>query len=118
MTKKIAAAIALLCVFAFAPASDVEARGKNEPKKPSRAADGATLFKQNCAYCHGSGGRGDGANAEKLPKRPADLTASKASEAEIAGVVKNGKGSCPSWRASLSDGEIDAVASWTRALQR
>lgn len=86
--------------------------------KDKKAADGAKLFRQNCASCHGTGGRGDGPSAPKLPRKPADLTATGASEEEIAGVVRNGKGSCPSWKASLSEGEISAVARFTRSLQR
>ncbi len=38
-------------------------------------AEGAGLFPQNCAICHGEAGRGDGPAARSLPVPPADLTA-------------------------------------------
>lgn len=87
-------------------------------KTKSKAPSGEKLFAENCAYCHGNGGRGDGPNAEKLDPKPANLSKSRAGESDIAGVVKNGKGSCPSWRASLSEDEIAAVARYTKSLQR
>ena len=37
--------------------------------------DGAHLFPQNCASCHGAAGHGDGPLAKSLPVPPADLTA-------------------------------------------
>jgi putative copper export protein/mono/diheme cytochrome c family protein len=39
-------------------------------------ADGAALYPQHCAACHGAEGRGDGPDAAALPVPPADLTAS------------------------------------------
>jgi putative copper export protein/mono/diheme cytochrome c family protein len=36
---------------------------------------GATVYRQNCALCHGADGRGDGSAAATLSVRPADLTA-------------------------------------------
>lgn len=38
------------------------------------ASDGAMLFAENCAACHGAGGRGDGPWAKGLDPAPADLT--------------------------------------------
>ena len=35
---------------------------------------GSRLFAQNCASCHGAGGRGDGLLAAGLEQAPADLT--------------------------------------------
>ena len=36
--------------------------------------EGAALFAENCAICHGDGGRGDGALAAQLQPPPADVT--------------------------------------------
>lgn len=36
--------------------------------------DGARLFAENCAVCHGETGQGDGPLAGDLGRRPADLT--------------------------------------------
>jgi putative copper resistance protein D len=38
-------------------------------------ADGARLYQQHCAACHGVAGYGDGPAGLALPRRPADLTA-------------------------------------------
>jgi putative copper resistance protein D len=45
-----------------------------QPYAAPFVARGAPLYAQNCAMCHGAGGRGDGPLAAKLPIRPADLT--------------------------------------------
>jgi putative copper export protein/mono/diheme cytochrome c family protein len=46
-----------------------------QPYAAPSVARGAPLFAENCAVCHGAGGRGNGPLAGKLPVRPADLTA-------------------------------------------
>ena len=38
------------------------------------ATEGAVLFAENCAICHGPAARGDGALASGLTPRPPDLT--------------------------------------------
>jgi mono/diheme cytochrome c family protein len=42
--------------------------------QPERQTTGALDFAENCAACHGPTGRGDGALAADLARRPADLT--------------------------------------------
>lgn len=42
--------------------------------EPSSAASGQAMFKEYCAVCHGTAGRGDGPAANALKKRPADLS--------------------------------------------
>ena len=46
------------------------------PQLPPAAPvyDGAQLFRNHCATCHGATGRGDGPMSEALRKPPADLT--------------------------------------------
>ncbi len=41
---------------------------------PEPQTTGALDFSENCAACHGAAGRGDGALAADLARRPADLT--------------------------------------------
>ncbi|MBK5926627.1 hypothetical protein CCR87_04560 [Rhodobaculum claviforme] len=43
------------------------------PQPPAEVA-GRTLFDQNCAVCHGPGGRGDGPAAVGITPAPIDLT--------------------------------------------
>ena len=80
------------------------------------AASGSKLYADNCASCHGSSGKGDGPSA-KAVNAPA-LTDSSLSLPAIMAIVRNGKGSCPSWRSSMNDGEIEAVAKHAKGLQR
>jgi mono/diheme cytochrome c family protein len=44
------------------------------PVAPSSATDGAVLYQQHCAACHGPEARGDGPLADVIAYRPADLT--------------------------------------------
>lgn len=73
--KRIAAALAAVLAIAFAT--------------PARAAEGATLYKQKCAACHGPDGKGQTKMGEKLGVK--DLTALKESEADIAKIIEDGK---------------------------
>ena len=47
---------------------------KKVPIQSTSAASGQAMFKEYCAVCHGTSGKGDGPAANALKKRPADLT--------------------------------------------
>jgi mono/diheme cytochrome c family protein len=47
---------------------------KKGPIPRTSAASGKDMFKEYCAVCHGTEGKGDGPAASALMKRPADLT--------------------------------------------
>jgi mono/diheme cytochrome c family protein len=71
---------------------------------------GRAVYEAECARCHGGSGGGgagpklsDGRAAERFPD-PADQEA----------VVRNGRGTMPSWEGKLSDEEISAVVRYTR----
>ena len=66
--------LALGCIAAFAADEAPHKTIKNVNARPSASLNGVDLFKQYCAVCHGTGGKGDGPAAEALKKRPADLT--------------------------------------------
>jgi len=46
----------------------------DRPAREPSLASGARIFRQRCASCHGTGGRGDGAAAVGLTPPPANLT--------------------------------------------
>jgi mono/diheme cytochrome c family protein len=63
-------------VFVFALLSGPALSAQTPPQLPPAASthDGAQLFRNHCAPCHGTSGHGDGPVAEVLRKQPADLT--------------------------------------------
>ncbi|MBV8119967.1 MAG: copper homeostasis membrane protein CopD, partial [Alphaproteobacteria bacterium] len=73
---------------------------------------GARLYSENCALCHGAGGKGDGPAAATLPNRPADLTAPHLfahTDGDLFWWVSNGKanGAMPGF-----SGVLTAAARW------
>ena len=104
----------LSALFAIFLAAGLSASGADA----ANGKNGGAIYAANCAYCHGPTGKGDGPNAAKASPKPPSLVASHLGETEIAIVVRDGKHACPSWKSSLSEDEIQAVAAWARKLQR
>ncbi len=73
------------------------------------AIDGAPLYAQNCALCHGATGAGGHAP---------DLTRGEDSKNEIVDKVTNGAGRMPAFADKLSGAEIDAVALFVLRLKK
>lgn len=68
MTKNratLAATLLLLAAGCVAPAAQDE---------PAANVTGEEIYQAQCAACHGPEGRGDGPLAQRLDRRPADLT--------------------------------------------
>ncbi len=63
---------ALLLFASLAGAQQTQV--KKEPIKGSNPSNGAEMFKQYCAVCHGPAGKGDGPAAADLKTKPADLS--------------------------------------------
>jgi mono/diheme cytochrome c family protein len=86
-----------------APAAAVDAAG---------GVDGAAVFGDNCAGCHGGDGSGGlgprlaGGRVVTVYPDPADQIA----------VVTDGRGQMPAWRDRLSEEEIAAVVDYTRTV--
>jgi putative copper export protein len=82
--REMAASIACILLFGgigwvalrpgIVPAYPTSFYASTQPYAAPSIARGAPLYTENCALCHGAGGRGDGPLAGKLPIRPADLT--------------------------------------------
>jgi mono/diheme cytochrome c family protein len=60
-----------LAQFAAAAAAQVKSSQKDEVANPK---DGAVIFKQDCAVCHGPAAKGDGPAAKDLKAKPPNLT--------------------------------------------
>jgi mono/diheme cytochrome c family protein len=85
------------------PAAAVEAAG---------GVDGAAVFGDNCAGCHGgdgSGGIGPRLAGGRVVQRFPD-------PAEQIAVVTDGRGGMPAWRDQLTEEEIAAVVEYTRTV--
>src|SRR5438874_13179131 len=80
-------------------------------------ADGAELWAQNCASCHGKDGSGNTTMGKKLGVK--DYTKSQSfSDAEAANVIKNGKGKMKAYKDKLSDADVKALVAYVRTLKK
>ena len=79
-------------------------------------ADGAALWAQNCASCHGNDGSGNTAMGKKLGVK--DYTKNQGfSDAEAANVIKNGKGKMKAYK-QFSDADVKALVAYVRSLKK
>lgn len=80
-------------------------------------ADGAAVYKAQCAKCHGDSGKGDTAvgKAMKVPSLAGDAKIQKMSTSEIAGVIKS-NAKHPANVKALSDADVEAVAAHVKQL--
>lgn len=97
----------VVLLFANEPGDDGATTAEEEP---SAVADGATIYADRCAGCHGADGAGGvgpplggGVVAEVYPD-PADQVE----------VVAGGLGGMPAFGSRLSQTEIEAVVAYTR----
>lgn len=72
--------------------------------------DGAAIFQQNCAVCHGPEGEGGAGPALQG-------IGDHHSIEEITEVITNGQGQMPAWEDELTPEEIDAVAEFVASLE-
>lgn len=102
-------------------------QGAPPPRAPGVAVrNGASLYAQNCAACHGERGMGDGPNARYLPSRPAvhadSVTMSARSDDRLFDAVSGGgypvgrSAMMPAFGATLTRAEIWLVVRHMRAL--
>ncbi|GAB4486491.1 MAG: hypothetical protein OHK006_14440 [Thermodesulfovibrionales bacterium] len=106
--------LAVQASLASSPASAVEAASKNPFAGDAAAVkDGAKLFDEKCAECHGDGTGLSGP----------DLTDDKwfygGNDAEVFDSIKNGRpGGMPSWNSSLSSEQIWKILTFIRSLRK
>jgi copper transport protein len=108
-----------------APAAPPSAELVNPlPPDAQTIALGRRLYMQNCAFCHGPGGRGDGRAAPGLLPPPEDLTsvgARRLTDGELYTLIGAGvpKTAMPAWEKVLDPGQRWALVAFIRAeLQR
>jgi len=117
-TQFIAASAALAFVvllFVNEPdsgAASSDGSGSDSGASAAGQPDGATLYADNCARCHGPDG-GGAVGPQLSEGRAAELFPNV--EDQIA-VVANGQGGMPAFGGNLSPEEIQAVVDYTRTL--
>lgn len=98
------------------------------PAGSAVAADGAALYRQWCAGCHGAAGGGDGPNAKALPVAPArhndGAKMSQRSDDALydtidgGGAIMNRSARMPAFGGTLTPPEIEALVRHIRTLCR
>ncbi|HXZ32650.1 MAG TPA: c-type cytochrome [Terriglobales bacterium] len=84
----------------------------------SLADNGADLFKAKCAMCHGPDGKGQTAMGKTLNLR--DLGSAEVqgqSDADLTGIITNGKGKMPKYDGKLTKEQIGDVLKYVRTLK-
>jgi cytochrome c6 len=81
------------------------------------AADGAALWSQHCASCHGKDGSGNTTMGKKLGVK--DYTKDQGfSDAEAANIIKEGKDKMKGFKGKLSDDDVKALVAYVRGLKK
>ena len=79
--------------------------------------DGAVLFTQNCAPCHGKDGSGNTSVGRSLKAK--DLRSpevQKLSDAEMTKIITDGKGNMPAFKARFKPEEIVEIVKFLRSI--
>lgn len=63
-----------ILVFLISVAVSASAQIRNQQQPPSRPVDGASIFRNYCAACHGADGQGNGPASKALKREVPDLT--------------------------------------------
>lgn len=94
-------------------------------------ANGAALYKKNCAGCHGATGAGNGPAAGSIKPRPADFVSNTYkdstgknpkdySDAELTAIIENGRKntSMVAWKKTLDKAQTADVLAYVRSLHQ
>ena len=102
--------VALLAFCVFVALLFIKQPSEPAPAAATSNADGAALFADHCASCHGSDGSGDGgprlnggAVTRQYPTVAAEIT-----------FVANGEGGMPAFKKQLTQAQLEAVVAYTR----
>jgi cytochrome c553 len=88
-------------------------------------ADGASVYRENCAACHGKEGHGDGPTAPELKYKPRDFREGKFAfgntpgamvKTVMSGIPGELQARMPAFKSVLAAEEIDAVVAYVRTM--
>lgn len=79
---------------------------------------GASIYKVNCAPCHGAAGDANTAAGKKYKVAAFKAMELKKNDAELLEFVRNGKGEMPAWKDVLEDDELHRVLDYVRGLYK
>jgi len=89
------------------------------PASAESVAAGRTLYAQNCVYCHGDTGKGDGPAAVSLTVRPTDLTnpaSGELSDGALFWKISEGHSPMPAHQRLLSSDDRWTIVNYLRTL--
>jgi cytochrome c6 len=86
---------------------------------PAKADDAAAIFKAKCAGCHGADGKGDTSMGKVFKLRDlGSADVQKQSDADLTGIITNGKEKMPAFKGKLTDDQIKQVVALIRSLKK
>jgi mono/diheme cytochrome c family protein len=77
---------------------------------------GASTYKTNCVPCHGQDGRGSSVGKSLHAADFHSAQVQQQSDAQLAGVISEGRGNMPPFGTRLSKDQIDALVEYIRVL--
>jgi len=85
----------------------------------SLADGGADTFKAKCAMCHGADGAGQTAMGKNMQLRDlGSADVQKQSDADLNGIITNGKNKMPKYDGKLSADDISGLVKFIRTLKK
>jgi len=93
--------------------------------RTASAFDGASVYRENCAACHGKEGHGDGETAKELKYKPRDFREGKFAfgntpgamvKTVMSGIPGEETARMPAFKSVLAAEEIDAVVQYVRTM--
>jgi cytochrome c oxidase cbb3-type subunit 3 len=91
------------------------------PKKEAKAGgeSAETIFKRQCAGCHGPDAKGQTAMGKTFKLR--DLTSDevqKDTDSQLFDIIAKGKGKMPAFESNLGQDRIDSLVAYLRGLEK